>query len=163
AGCHARPGAGKALAAAAVALGEAPGAAGSRMPSAFVGHGSPMLAVDPAKGADLSRWAASFPRPRAVLVVSAHWERAPATLGATEPRPLVYDFYGFPDELYARRYDAPGAPALARRVEGLLAPRGEVARAPGRGLDHGAWVPLTWMYPRADVPVLELSLPTQDP
>jgi 4,5-DOPA dioxygenase extradiol len=163
AGCRARPGMGESLATAARVLGETAGGASTAVPVAFVGHGSPMLAVDAAKGSELSRWTASFPRPRAVLVVSAHWERAPATIGATTPRPLVYDFSGFPDALYRIRYDAPGAPDLADRVEGLLRPLGDVRRAPARGLDHGAWVPLRWMYPDADVPVLPLSLPTQDP
>lgn len=133
-----------------------------RMPVAFVGHGSPMMAIDPAKGVDLHRWAQAMPRPKAILVVSAHWERAPATIGATEAIPLVYDFYGFPAEMYRIQYPAPGAPALADRVEALLAVAGGSRRDPSRGLDHGAWVPLLRMYPAADVPVLPLSLPTQD-
>jgi 4,5-DOPA dioxygenase extradiol len=131
-----------------------------RMPAAFVGHGSPMTALDAAKSGEWTRWAASMPRPRGVLVVSAHWEEAPPTIGPTVRSELVYDFSGFPDAMYAMRYDAPLAPWLADRVEGLLARRGGSQRDEGRGLDHGAWVPLRSMYPRADVPVVGLSLPS---
>lgn len=133
------------------------------MPSLFVGHGSPMLAVDAAKGAELTRIAQGLPRPVAVLVVSAHFERAPATIGATTQRPLIYDFGGFPRALYQIKYPAPPAPKLARRVRKVLAPLGRVADAPRRGHDHGTWVPMRWMYPKADVPLLSLSLPTHDP
>jgi 4,5-DOPA dioxygenase extradiol len=134
----------------------------TRAPVVFVGHGSPMLVVNPTRGAELARLASGLPRPAAILVLSAHWEEAPVTIGATSPVPLIYDFSGFPADLYRARYDAPGAPALADRVEGLLAafrPR----RDARRGLDHGAWVPLRWMYPKADVPVLPVSIPTEDP
>jgi 4,5-DOPA dioxygenase extradiol len=134
-----------------------------RQPAAFVGHGSPMLAVDATKGAEFARWAAAMPRPTAVLVVSAHFERSPVTVGATTTLPLIYDFGGFPRALYEIRYPAPGAPDLAQRVAGRLAPLGDVRSDPRRGLDHGAWVPLKWMYPGADVPVLPVSLPTHDP
>jgi 4,5-DOPA dioxygenase extradiol len=130
-----------------------------RMPAAFIGHGAPTLALDPEKGAAFAAWGAALGKPRAILVASAHWEKAPPTLGATETRPLVYDFYGFPEPLYRVRYPAPGAADLARRVESLLAPEG-VAREPERGLDHGVWTPLVHLYPAADVPVLQLSLPT---
>jgi 4,5-DOPA dioxygenase extradiol len=96
-------------------------------------------------------------------MVSAHWEERPLTLGATERRPLVYDFYGFPEEYYAVRYPSPGAPALAGRVREALAPLQPIADAPERGLDHGAYVPLVAMYPRADLPVLQISLPSLEP
>jgi len=135
------------------------GAPALRVPPGFVAHGAPLLATDPLKGADLSRWGAALPRPRAVLVISAHWEAAPPTLGAVETVPLVYDFYGFPQELYRLQYPAPGAPDLARRVAALLEPGFGVAYEPTRGLDHGVWVPLVWLFPAADVPVLQLSLP----
>jgi len=134
-----------------------------RMPVAFVGHGSPMTALDPAKGGEWQRWAAGWGTPAAILVVSAHWEAAPATLGAVRTVPLIYDFSGFPRPLYAVTYAAPGAPALAERVKGLLQPAvGQVRHALARGLDHGAWVPLVWMSREAKVPVLQLSLPSQD-
>ncbi len=134
-----------------------------RMPVAFVGHGSPMLALDAVRGREFHAWAESMGRPVAVLVVSAHYERRPVTLGATRTLPLIYDFRGFPPALYQVRYAPPGAPRLARRVAQALAPLGPVAEQPDRGLDHGAWVPLKWMYPGADVPVLPVSLPSHDP
>src|SRR5689334_6444471 len=126
---------GSAMAKAVKALVE-PGA-GTVVPAGFVAHGAPLLALDPVKGADLLRWARAMPKPRAILVVSAHWERAPASLGPTTPVPLIYDFYGFPDELYRMTYAAPVAPALAAQVEGLLKGVEEVVRQPERGLDHG--------------------------
>lgn len=132
------------------------------MPTGFVGHGSPMMAFDSAKSADLRRWAEKLPKPSAILVVSAHWEEAPISLGTTSTRPLIYDFYNFPRKLYEVTYKAPGDPLLAQRVEGLLTALGPVARKPERGLDHGAWVPLRCMFPAADIPVLQLSIPTMD-
>jgi 4,5-DOPA dioxygenase extradiol len=97
-------------------------------------------------------------------MVSAHWEAAPLMIGATDDHvPLVYDFYGFPERYYSVRYPAPGAPELAAEVSALLAPVQPVAAAPRRGLDHGAYVPLLVMYPEADIPVLQVSMPTGDP
>ena len=97
-------------------------------------------------------------------MVSAHWTQAPLTLGATEAGvPLIYDFSGFPEKYYQARYPAPPAPELARRVADLAGGERAVAHEPSRGLDHGAYVPLVAMYPDADVPVLQLSLPTLDP
>ena len=136
---------------------------GSRAPSLFVGHGSPMTALDPVAGAPWSRWTAGFAKPRAILVVSAHFELAPISIGATAPVPLIYDFGGFPDELFQVQYASPGAPALADDVERRLKAVFEVDRDPERGLDHGAWVPLSWMYRAADVPVLTISMPTNKP
>ena len=104
-----------------------------------------------------------MPRPKSVLMLSAHWEQRPVTLGATRTVHLVYDFYGFPEEYYRVTYPAPGAPALAARVRELLGTTQPAADAPERGLDHGAYVPLVAMYPGADVPVLQVSLPTLDP
>ncbi len=140
-----------------------PAPASRRMPVAFVGHGSPMTALDSVKGGEWQRWASAWGTPKAILVVSAHWEAAPGTLGAVRTLPLIYDFSGFPRPLYAVTYAAPGAPALAERVKGLLQPVvGNVRHALARGLDHGAWVPLVWMARDAAVPVLQLSLPSQD-
>jgi len=136
---------------------------GSRAPALFVGHGSPMAVLDPAAGGAWARWTAGFAKPRAILVVSAHFELAPVTIGATTPVPLIYDFHGFPDELYAVTYAPPGAPALADDVERRLRAIGEVSRDPERGLDHGSWAPLSWMYRAADVPVLTISMPTDRP
>ena len=132
------------------------------MPSIFLAHGAPMLLKDHAWMGELAAWARALPRPKAVLMLSAHWLDRPVTLGATTTVPLVYDFYGFPDEFYQTKYPAPGAPALATRVRELLG-RGQTTDEPDRGLDHGAYVPLVPMYPDADVPVLQASLPTLEP
>lgn len=134
----------------------------ARMPALFLSHGAPPLVDDARWVGELADLAARLPRPRAVLVVSAHWEAAPLMLGATEPVPLVYDFGGFPRRFSEVTYPAPGAPALAERVAAMLPDTQEVVRT-RRGLDHGAYVPLTVMYPDADVPVLQMSLPTLEP
>jgi 4,5-DOPA dioxygenase extradiol len=133
------------------------------MPSVFLAHGSPLLLDDAKWVSELGGWAATMPRPTAVLMISAHWTHAPVTIGATRTVPLVYDFYGFPERYYEVKYAAPGAPELAARVRGLLSPSQPVASDEARGLDHGAYVPLVAMYPNADVPVLQLSIPTMDP
>jgi len=134
-----------------------------RMPSLYLGHGAPPLVDDALWVSQLQAWSRDLPRPTAILVVSAHWESAPLTIGATQTVPLVYDFWGFPEHYYRVSYPAPGAPELAARVAAPM-PDGEpVAHKPKRGLDHGAYVPLTVMYPGADIPVLQVSLPTQDP
>lgn len=133
-----------------------------RMPAIFLAHGSPLLLDDAGWIDELRRWAAALPRPRSILMLSAHWEQRPITLAATRTVPLVYDFFGFPRRHYEVRYPAPGAPELAARVRQLLEPSQPVTGDEGRGLDHGAWVPLVAMYPDADVPVLQLSLPTLD-
>lgn len=135
---------------------------GKPLPVGFVGHGAPTLAIDPVKGAELAAFARSFPEPHGILVISAHWETRAPTLGTVQQRPLVYDFNGFPEALYRARYPAPAAPELARRVENLLRPW-NIARAVDRGFDHGVWVPLVHMYPDAQVPLLQLSLPSRLP
>jgi 4,5-DOPA dioxygenase extradiol len=132
------------------------------MPAIFLAHGSPMLLDDQHWVGELGAWARALPRPRAVLMLSAHWVDRPITFGATRRLPLVYDFSGFPAKYYRTTYPAPPAPELATRLRGLLAGR-PIADAPERGLDHGAYVPLVCMYPAADVPVLQVSLPTLDP
>ena len=132
-----------------------------RMPSIFLAHGSPFLLDDAEWKQQLGRWADALPRPRAVLMLSAHWEQKPVTLGATRTVPLVYDFYGFPEHYYRVQYPAPPAPELAQRVRELLGGSQPVMDS-DRGLDHGAYVPLIAMYPQADVPVLQVSLPTMD-
>ncbi|MBF6214660.1 dioxygenase [Nocardia puris] len=132
-----------------------------RAPVLYLSHGAPPLADHPHWPAELAAWAGELPHPTAILMISAHWEAAPITLGATTTVPLVYDFSGFPRHYYEVVYPAPGAPDLASKVRALLG--GQVHDAPGRGLDHGAYVPLKEMYPAADVPVLQMSLPTLDP
>ncbi len=135
-----------------------------RMPVAYLSHGAPPLADDTLWTRELADWSATLPRPQAILVVSAHWEEAPLTLGATDTVPLVYDFWGFDERYYQVRYPAPGAPGLAESVRKLLSTPGQsVHQAPERGLDHGAYVPLVEMYPDADVPTLQMSMPTLDP
>jgi 4,5-DOPA dioxygenase extradiol len=135
-----------------------------RMPVIFAAHGAPILLDDAEWVGQLAAWAGALPRPKSVLMVSAHWQERHPTLGAHRPVPLVYDFFGFPEQYYRTRYAAPGAPALADRVRELLgAARIPFAEEHGRGLDHGAYVPLVAMYPEADVPVLQLSLPRLDP
>ncbi|MFV0135327.1 dioxygenase [Streptomyces sp. HMX87] len=134
------------------------------MPALYLSHGAPPLADDPVWPGELAAWAAALPRPKAILVVSAHWEEAPLALGATRTVPLVHDFWGFPEHYYRVRYEAPGAPRLAESVRKLLrAPGTPVQDVPDRGLDHGAYVPLVEMYPEADIPVLQVSMPTLDP
>lgn len=136
----------------------------SRMPVIFAAHGAPVLLDDPVWMAQLSSWAQAMPRPSSVLMVSAHWEERPTTLGAVRTVPLVYDFSGFPERYYQTQYLAPGAPELAARVRDLLRERGIASTDdPERGLDHGAYVPLVAMYPEADVPVLQMSMPALDP
>jgi 4,5-DOPA dioxygenase extradiol len=134
------------------------------MPVIFAAHGAPILLDDDVWMAQLAAWAKAMPGPESILMVSAHWEERPATVGATEPVPLIHDFYGFPETYYRMKYPAPGAPGLAARVRELLRARKiAVADDPRRGLDHGAYVPLVAMYPAADVPVLQLSMPALDP
>ncbi|MFH8555872.1 dioxygenase [Streptomyces kasugaensis] len=134
------------------------------MPALYLSHGAPPLADDPVWPGQLADWSAGLPRPRAVLIVSAHWEEAPLALGATETVPLVHDFWGFPERYSQVRYAAPGAPWLAERIRKTLRTAGTpVQDIPDRGLDHGAYVPLVEMFPAADIPVLQVSLPTLDP
>jgi 4,5-DOPA dioxygenase extradiol len=134
----------------------------SAMPALFISHGAPPLVDDPTWVGQLQELVRGLPRPKAILMASAHWESAPLMLGATEPVPLVYDFGGFPRHYYEVQYRAPGAPELATRIEKLMPDRERVTRTQ-RGLDHGAYVPLTVMYPDADIPVLQMSLPTLEP
>ncbi|WP_335970957.1 dioxygenase family protein [Streptomyces sp. CA2R106] len=135
-----------------------------RMPALYLSHGAPPLADDPVWPGQLAAWAADLPRPKAILMVSAHWEEAPLAIGAISRVPLVYDFWGFPEHYYQVTYDAPGAPALADDVRKLLRGAGRpVQDVPDRGLDHGAYVPLVEMFPEADIPVLQVSMPTLEP
>ncbi|MBM7059227.1 dioxygenase [Pseudomonas sp. UL073] len=133
------------------------------LPSLFISHGSPMLALQPgASGPALARLAAELPKPRVILVVSAHWESPELLLSSAAQPATWHDFGGFPAELYAVQYPAPGAPELAHQVAELLSEQGLPARLDAqRPFDHGTWVPLSLMYPDADVPVVQLSLPSR--
>ena len=134
----------------------------TRMPSVFAAVGGPRQMWDEEWSGSLKRWADSMPRPKAILVFSAHWLNFPVTLGATKPVPLVYDYYNFPPHFYEVTYPAPNAPDLAERVKELLGDQLQIEES-DRGLDHGVFVGLKGMYPDADVPVLEVSIPTFDP
>jgi len=134
------------------------------LPALYISHGAPPLFDDAPWIRELFAWAQRMPKPRAILIVSAHWESAPMMLSASAAgTPLVYDFGGFHPRYYQMTYRTPDASALARRVSAALSGGEPVHEHPNRGLDHGAWVPLAVMYPLGDVPVLQLSLPTQDP
>jgi len=131
------------------------------LPVLFISHGSPILAIsDSPARRFLESLGRSLPRPTSILVISAHWESdgAPAVSLAQQPA-TIHDFRGFPPELFAIDYPAPGAPELAGHAAQLLEQAGyAVKRSADRGLDHGAWVPLRLMYPQADIPVAQLSL-----
>jgi 4,5-DOPA dioxygenase extradiol len=133
----------------------------STLPTLFISHGSPMLAIDdsPARRF-LLELGKTLPRPKAIIVISAHWESigAPAVSFASRPE-TIHDFGGFPPALFAIEYPAQGAPETAARAAELLEHAGfSVRRSPDRGLDHGAWVPLRLMYPDADIPVTQISV-----
>jgi len=135
-----------------------------KMPVLFQAHGAPPLLDDATWIRELATWAGELPKPSAILVLSAHWEHRPLAIGATRPLPLIYDFYGFPEKFYKLQYRSPGAPELAARVRGLLgAANIATVDEPERGLDHGTYIPLMCMYPQAEIPVLQISLPSMDP
>ncbi|MFL6253760.1 MAG: DODA-type extradiol aromatic ring-opening family dioxygenase [Pyrinomonadaceae bacterium] len=132
----------------------------SSFPAVFVSHGAPTLAIEQNSTVEfLKGLGGELGKPKAILCVSAHWNtEAPAVSGAERPE-TIHDFGGFPEELFRMRYPAPGAPRLALRVRELLGEAGlACAVTPGRGLDHGAWVPLKLIYPQANVPVTQLSV-----
>jgi 4,5-DOPA dioxygenase extradiol len=128
--------------------------------SVFISHGSPMHALQPgAAGAAWKALGERLPRPKAILIASAHWEtNLPMLTGSDKPE-TIHDFYNFPEPLYRLRYPAPGAPEVAKRAQSLLKDAGFTAAIDGcRGLDHGAWSPLLYMYPDADIPVVQISV-----
>jgi 4,5-DOPA dioxygenase extradiol len=133
----------------------------TRQPSLFVGQGAPPLIDDAHFTGALTQWGKELGRPRAALVISAHWVQAPLTAGATtNPIPLYYDFTGFPQRFYDLTYPAPPAIGLPDRLAELV---GTLGSDPQRGLDHGAFIPLRSMWPDADVPLLQISQPTLQP
>lgn len=129
------------------------------MPGLFVSHGSPMLAIDANQGHAYRQWGRSLSRPRAILVFSAHWEGNHLALGETGKHDeLVYDFYGFPEQLYKLEYPAPASHWLVEQVQTLFGDQQTVAST-NRGLDHGVWVPFLHLWPKADVPIVQMSMP----
>lgn len=132
----------------------------TRAPALFVSHGSPMFAVQPGRlGPRLADLGARLRGARAILVVSPHWQTRNVRVSVSAEPATIHDFGGFPDELYRLHYPAPGAPALARKAGALLARAGFLVDEEQRGLDHGAWVPLLHLRPRADIPVFQVSTP----
>jgi len=133
------------------------------MPALYIGHGAPLLLDDPIWSSEIAAITKKFEKPKAILIVSAHWESAPISISsATAGTPLVYDFGGFAQKFYEMTYETPDATALATRIAAMM-PDNEPLHESRRGLDHGAWVPLKIMYPDADIPVLQMSMPTSDP
>ena len=132
-------------------------------PSLYISHGSPMLALEPgASGPALARLAADIPKPKAIVIVSAHWESNELLVSANPQPETWHDFGGFPKALFEVQYPAPGDPRLAAEVCQLLKDDGLPARIDSnRPFDHGVWVPLSLMYPQADVPIVQVSLPTR--
>lgn len=133
------------------------------LPGLFISHGSPMLALDPEQvGPALYRLSINLPQPQAIVVMSAHWESQVLEVNiATRPE-TWHDFRGFPKELYEIRYPAPGSPTIAEKILSMFAEVGIQAHANStRPRDHGVWMPLLHMYPDADIPVIEISLPTK--
>lgn len=140
--------------------------ANTRLPTLFVSHGAPTLAIDDSAAHQFLRsYGQHLGKPKAILMLSAHFEAPFATVTASLAPETVYDFWGFPKELYDITYPAPGDPDLAARIGTLMGDGGIPVQADAtRGLDHGAWVPLSLMYPEADVPVVQLSIdPRQGP
>ncbi len=134
-----------------------------RLPALFIGHGAPTVAVEPGPAREFFQSLSGLlPTPSAILCASAHWETATPEVSSTPNPSTIYDFFGFPRELYGMRYPAPGAPHLAVQVARLLTTAGLPARLDStRGLDHGAWIPLRLIYPEAEIPVLQISLPAR--
>ncbi len=128
----------------------------TKMPTLFVSHGSPTILLEEDSGgrAFLSNLAADLPRPKAILMISAHWETEHPTVTAAENLETIHDFYGLPQALSEKTYPASGSPELAQRIANLI----DGKLDDSRGLDHGAWIVLSFMYPQADIPVVQLSL-----
>ena len=129
------------------------------MPAIFIGHGSPINAIE--SNEYTKAWqllGQELPKPKAILCLSAHWCIEETVISNLEQPQLIYDFYGFPDELYKIKYPVIGSPELAKQVKELLAPIVTVEYNNDWGIDHGAWVPLKWLFPEAEVPVVQLSI-----
>ena len=135
----------------------------SLMPALYIGHGAPMLLDDALWTSQLKGIASGIEKPKAIVIISAHWESEPITLSNPAAHtPLVYDFSGFDQKFYDMTYNTPDATAISELIISMM-PDGESVHQSNRGLDHGAWVPLRVMYPDADIPVVQMSMPTSDP
>lgn len=135
----------------------------TQLPALYIGHGAPTLLDDPIWSSELVGITAKFEKPKAILIISAHWESAPIAITSADAKtPLVYDFGGFAQKFYGMTYETPDASTLAARIAAMM-PASEPLHQSQRGLDHGAWVPLRVMYPDHDIPVLQMSMPTSDP
>lgn len=130
-----------------------------KLPALFVGHGNPMNALDPQNlfNQGFQQITQHFEKPKLILCISAHWYSSSLQISSGENPPMIYDFHGFPDELSQIRYDAKGSPEFAEQLQTLLAPEKATLNAE-RGFDHGAWAVLKYLYPDADIPVVQLSL-----
>jgi 4,5-DOPA dioxygenase extradiol len=134
------------------------------LPALYLSHGAPPLFDEAEWMRQLFAWAQGLPKPKGILIVSAHWEAAPLTISSPAAgTPLVYDFGGFPERYFQMRYATPDASATAQRVAAAMPDSEPLHQHASRGLDHGAWVPLKVMYPDGDVPVLQMSIPSHDP
>ena len=134
----------------------------TKLPALYLGHGAPILLEDELWTSQLANWSKNLEKPKAILIVSAHWESAPLSLTSIEPTNLIYDFAGFHPKYYNLQYKAPVAPELAKTITDLLNETETVVQT-NRGLDHGAYIPLMNMFPNADVPVIQMSMPTLNP
>ena len=134
------------------------------LPALYMSHGAPPLLDDEIWKGELRDWAGTIAKPKGILVVSAHWENAPIAISSTDAAtPLIYDFGGFAPRYYNEKYATPDASWLGAMVASVMPDNEPLHQSPKRGLDHGAWVPIKIMYPDADIPVIQLSLPTHDP
>ncbi|MEN9715183.1 MAG: hypothetical protein RJA35_650 [Actinomycetota bacterium] len=134
------------------------------LPALYLSHGAPPLLDDEIWKQQLRNWSAGIEKPKGILVVSAHWENAPVAISSTDANtPLIYDFGGFAPKYYNEKYETPDAAWLGALVASVMPDTEPLHQSPRRGLDHGAWVPVKIMYPDADIPVIQLSLPTHDP
>ena len=134
------------------------------MPALYIGHGAPPLLDDPVWFGELAQLARDIPKPKAILIVSAHWESAPLMMASLNgSTPLIYDFGGFHPKYYQLEYTTPDATNIGALINGILPDQLQAHEVSSRGLDHGAYVPLMAMYPDADVPVVQMSIPTHDP
>jgi len=134
------------------------------LPALYLSHGAPPLLDDEIWKDQLRNWSGLLEKPKGIVVVSAHWENAPIAISSTDAAtPLIYDFGGFAPKYYNEKYATPDATWLGQMVASVMPDTEPLHQSPKRGLDHGAWVPIKIMYPDADIPVIQLSLPTHDP